>query len=290
MADILVVGLNPAWQIVFDIPQFRVGGVNRAEESWSAASGKGINAAKTLAKLGNKVSVLQILAGENGKRCLQECEAAGLESLHAWVPGETRECVTVMGFGGEATEMIGPFTVPSGETDDALLVKLDGGPEFDSILFCGSMPLGISPSLPERILGRKPTARIFWDSVVPLPMKHGDRTAWIKVNLGEYTGREWPHRISILVTQGGKPAKVMNSLESDGTYELPELQEIRNPIGAGDVVTAVLADGILRGLPEEKAIRAALSAGMASCLTPLPAKWHKGDARALEEKITRVPA
>jgi len=289
MAEILVVGLNPAWQIVFDIPQFRAGGVHRAEESWSLASGKGINAAKTLVKRGHKVSLLQILAGKNGRRCLQDCEIFGIQSLHVWAPGETRECVTVLGVGGNATEMIGPFSVPFSETEEALLERLSGSPEFDAILFCGSMPLGISHALPERILEGKPTSRIFWDSVIPLPAACENRTAWIKVNFGEYIGREWPKRLPTLVTRGGMPAKVMNSRESDGAYELPELQNLRNPIGAGDVVTAFLADGVLSGRPEEKSIREALGAGMASCLSPLPGEWNPEQATALEMKIERRP-
>ena len=75
MAKILVVGLNPAWQKVLCFRDFRPGEVNRAVSLDALASGKGINTAKVLRRLGHEVWLLQILGGDNGRRCQEACEA-----------------------------------------------------------------------------------------------------------------------------------------------------------------------------------------------------------------------
>ena len=91
----------------------------------------------------------------------------------------------------------------------------------------------------------------------------------------------------VLITNGASPARVLHTKAAGGIYSLPALKEKKNPIGAGDTVTAMLADGLLRGLNEEEAVRRALAHGMASCATPLPADFSPVDAAAYEAHITR---
>lgn len=166
MAKILVVGLNPAWQKVLGFAGFRPGEVNRAHSLESLASGKGINTAKVLRRLGHEVSLLQILGGENGRKCLQGCETLGIRSLHAWTSAETRECLTLLHKGtppggvprqgdapvtspsdgsvpGESTEIIAPFRVAEPGMGQKLLASLPADPEsFDALAICGTVPPG----------------------------------------------------------------------------------------------------------------------------------------------------
>ena len=85
MAPILVVGLNPAWQKILEFEVLEPGEVNRARSLVQLASGKGMNAAKVLRRLGHEVHLLQVLGGSNGQRCLEGCMSLGIRSLHAWV-------------------------------------------------------------------------------------------------------------------------------------------------------------------------------------------------------------
>ncbi len=184
MAKILVVGLNPAWQSVMAFAELRPGRVNRATESVSFASGKGINAAKVLKRLGHEVHILQILGGENGRRCLGGCLELGLHSLDVWVETETRQCSTLRDLGnGQVTELIAPFTVGRGavaddrasaESDSAagnspdrksqpllgeperitaeLLNRVDSSEGYAAVVVCGSVPAGLPASILPDIL------------------------------------------------------------------------------------------------------------------------------------------
>ena len=296
MSHILVVGLNPAWQRIVELTSLRPGEVNRARASRTLASGKGMNAAKALRRMGHEISLLQILAGENGKRCLEACGKSGIRSLHVIAEGETRVCVTLLEDGGQATEIIEPFRVAPPETAGKLLESLD--PVFpdshDAVLICGAIPEGLPDSVYLDLLNRVRAPLVIWDSATGLLPGLPRKIGWIKVNAGEYAVLRpvfgnGPHPPA-LITDGPKPARVSHSRGADGLYPVPELAGIKNPIGAGDAVTAALADGLLRKMGEEKAVRHALAVGAAACLSPLPAEWEANKAGELEAMIRREAA
>ena len=96
MAKILVAGLNPAWQKILEFGKLVVGEVNRAQSLVQLGSGKGMNAAKVLRRLGHEVHLLQVLGGSNGQRCLVACQSLDIRSVHAWTEEETRQCLTLV--------------------------------------------------------------------------------------------------------------------------------------------------------------------------------------------------
>jgi fructose-1-phosphate kinase PfkB-like protein len=295
MAAILVAGVNPAWQHVLSLPSLRPGAVNRARESWSLASGKGINAAKALSRLGHSVSVLQVLAGENGRRCLKDCAAWKLRSLHVRAGGETRSCVTLLSEeDGSATEVVGPFHADEPlRLARRLLRRVPPGARFDAVLICGTLPAGFPESLYADLLDRVEASYVVWDSVTGLTNDLLKRIAWIKVNAEEFRRLSLPENAAhpaAMITDGASPARVLGSRSADGAYRLPPLRGARNPIGAGDVVTALVADGLLRGLDEETLARRALAFGSASCLSPLPGEFDPARAETLEPEIRREAA
>src|SRR5690349_17835553 len=110
MAKILVAGLNPAWQKLLEFPKLELGEGNRARSMLQLGSGKGMNAAKVLRRMGHEVDLLQVLGGPNGQRCLAACQGLGIRSVHAWTEEETRLCTTLVELDPEAsTEIIEPF-------------------------------------------------------------------------------------------------------------------------------------------------------------------------------------
>jgi tagatose 6-phosphate kinase len=119
---------------------------------------------------------------------------------------------------------------------------------------------------------------------------------WLKVNAEEYRTLLLKFPVlaraeagpALLITDGGEPATVCfpdaGSVRSLRCH-VPKLEAVVNPIGAGDTVTAVLADGLLRGLDPLPAVAAAMAAAAASCLNRLPAVWDDADAARLERSI-----
>lgn len=301
-SKVLVIGLNPAWQQVLDVPDFRSGAVVRARAYDSFASGKGFNAAKVLARRGHAVSLLQVVAGQVGDRVLDACAAAGIRSLHVRVPGETRTCITLLGARGgtAATELIAPFSAPP-DAADALRARLRFAGPFDAVLVCGRAPAGLPSALHSRlVLDAAGDARplCIWDSVEGLGEDVAPGLAratrfWLKVNAAEHRALEPAlaasgARPDLLVTDGPAPARVRAG-DAEWDCALPALDDVVNPVGAGDTAAAVLADGLLRGLEPRAAVSAALAASAASCLRPGIAEWNEDDAGRIAASLHWTP-
>lgn len=287
-AKIFVVGLNPAWQQIFMMSGLRPGEVNRAEGFTELASGKGLNVAKILASRGHEVTLCQVLAGETGQRVLSDCERREIRSVHVFVPGETRVCATLLHDDG-ATEVIAPFTLKHDPFEE--LLSLIPHEAFDAIVMCGTVPVGMNQMAGAVLVSRVGAPLVIWDSVAGVTEDLIGSISWLKVNAEEARalepvltaarahGRE-KTALSLLITDGARPARVRAGV-SDGTCTLPPLDHVVNPIGAGDTVTAILTDGLLRGLTPRAAAADALAAAAASCLNVLPAEWDAKDAARL---------
>jgi 1-phosphofructokinase len=293
MAKILVAGPNPAWQQVLVAPSLHLGAVNRAAASHSVAGGKGMNAAKILARAGHEVSLLHVLAGTNGDRMLDACTALGILSLHVFSEGETRAAVTLV-HDKTTTEIIEPFRVSGADLEEGLLESVPADVHYDALLVCGTLPGGLDPAFYEKLVRRVSCGLILWDSVMGFSEEVARRIDWLKVNAEEHRAlapllEKYAADPALLVTDGPGQVRVRGGAGA-GTYLLPALENVVSPIGAGDTVAAVLADGLLnRGVPVGSVVKRALACGMASCLSPLPAEWKPWDEARLEKEIQWLP-
>jgi fructose-1-phosphate kinase PfkB-like protein len=277
MSRILVVGVNPAWQKILEFDSFRTGEVNRARNLVQLASGKGMNAAKVLRRLGHEVHLLQLLGGANGQRCLVACQALDIRSIHVWVEQETRECMTLVDLDcGTATEVIEPFEAEIPGLDDILLDALPRDPSFyDAALICGTLPTGIPPSLYARVLERcRPGISLVdaWKGVEDALIQ----ATVVKINRAEYQALPEDLRSSgilFLVTDGGREASILREGKTVHRLEVPRLDRVLNPIGAGDTVSAGTLHHLLDGAGPHEAFRRALAMGSASCLDLEPAQF-----------------
>jgi 1-phosphofructokinase len=295
MARILVVGPNPAWQKVFVFGEFRPGQVNRASQSLTLASGKGINAAKVLKRFGHEVSVLQIVGGSNGRRILDACARLGLASLHVEVPEETRMCVTLADGRGETSELIEPFRISS-PVVEGLLALLPREPDaFDAVALLGTVPPGAGAGLYDAVLDRlRPRVAVVdaWQDVSPATLA---KATCAKMNQGEYgelakraAAGKAPEGL-FLVTAGAGEACVLRSGVPEARIRPPGLGQVANAIGAGDTVTAGLAHFLLAGLSPVEAFRRALAMGSASCQKFAPAEYAEGDYQRLLAETEVLP-
>lgn len=278
MAKILVVGLNPAWQKILEFRRLLPGEVNRSNSLVQLASGKGMNAAKVLRRLGHEVHLLQVLGGSNGQRCLVACQSLDIRSLHAWSEEETRQCMTLVDLDREeSTEIIEPFETETPGLEEALLEALPADPDgYGGILLCGTVPRGLPADIYARILERfNPRVSLLdaWQGVdAALLAKAG----LVKVNRKEYAalqplaGKLGP---LFLVTDGAGEAAVIHRGRTRARIPVARLDKVRNPIGAGDTVSAGAMHYLLEGLPTPEAFRRGLAMGSASCLNLEPAQF-----------------
>ena len=292
MPTILVTGLNPAWQKALEFQEFRPGQANRASSCYEFGSGKGLNVSMVLRRLGHEVSLLQVVGGINGERLEAYCRQRDIEPLSIRVRNETRVCTTLIDqSSGQVTEVIEPFSVSADEQVlQRILHSLDSRSQYDALVMSGTAPAGLEPQVYLEIARRVKAPLVVLDVVQEISPELLAMAGLLKVNADEYArlekrGLSHP---TTLVTDGPRPARLLqcrgNEL-SQTCLHLPELQGVRNPIGAGDTVTAYLTHELLAGKNVVEASRQALAAGMASCLSILPGDFEETTRQALAAGI-----
>ncbi len=298
MAKVLVVGLNPAWQTILEFPSLCMGQVNRARSKTNIAAGKGFNAAKVLARLGHEVWLLQILGGSRGRLCLQGCEAHGIRSVAAWAEEETRQCYTLLDITAHtATEIIEPFSVSKPNLDTELLELLPMDPlAFEALVFCGSIPAGVSPRIFTDVRSRFAARIAVLDAWQGIDAHFLAQVTCAKMNAEEFSDLQ--KKLSVPLGQGPSPlfaitagpgeARMLRGLEILGRFKPPVLEGAINPIGAGDTVTAGLVHHLLQGLAAPESFRRALAMGSASCLNRFPAEYSEAEYLRLIPEVVSL--
>lgn len=288
MSKILVVGLNPAWQKVLQFSDLKWGAVNRAASLHSLASGKGVNVAKVLKRLGHEVWLLQIVGGENGNRIENECRVQGIKTLNIWVEEETRVCSTFVDTNqNQVTEIIEPFEIAFLSKEKILKPLKKLGIIFDAMAISGSVPKGVEDFIYRDILKGVRAKITVVDAWQGLDLKTLSSVSCIKINHSEYLELQKnvagnskkiksfeKFSVPFAITNGSKNAEIIQNGKVQNKYKLPHLSKMVNPIGAGDTVTAGLLHYLVNGAKLSDAFVSALVMGSSSCLTLLPAEYE----------------
>ena len=113
--EILIFGLNAAFQSTLYIKEFRPGHVNRASRKCNSIGGKGQNFAIACAQYGelDKVTVVQAVGGMTGKYCEAYLDEVGIHHITSnyvcnavKVGKTTRTCTTILDLlSGDMTEV-----------------------------------------------------------------------------------------------------------------------------------------------------------------------------------------
>jgi tagatose 6-phosphate kinase len=300
MAKVLVVGMNPAWQITLEFASFHWGEVNCAAASHEFVAGKGQNVAKVLSRFGHEAWLLQVIGGTYGQRLEESLRREGVHLLNVRVAAETRVCTTIIDKSSrQVTELVEPFLV--GPEEDAMRRALEVTPptpgSFDAVLYCGTVPAGMSPSLYLEVQRRVNPAFSVLDSFREIPRDLLRAVSCLRINLEEFEELEksdpgWEGRLdrvpAILLTDGPRAARLLADEEGkrqERMFHLPRLENLQNPIGAGDTVSAAFAHFFLSSTPVPEAFRQALAVGSASCLTLVPGEYREEDRRRILEEI-----
>jgi len=281
---------------VLEFGELRTGQVNRAVSCTELGSGKGLNVALVLSRLGHQVSLLQVLGGINGGRLKAFCRERGIDALNVEVKTETRVCSTLIDKStGQVTELIEPFSVtPEERALDRLLAALAATSRWDALVMSGTAPTGVEPHVYLEIVRRVRAPLVVLDVVRELTSELQAEAHFVKINAHEFEQLQklgLKHPIT-LITDGPRAARLLQNRGGDvqeTVYRLPVLRGVRNPIGAGDTVTAWLAHDLLGGKPVSEAFRQALAAGSASVLTLAPTEYDEAKRREIAAAIEVVP-
>lgn len=289
----LIINANPLLNLLHHGP-IQVGTINRVPSLEAHAEGKGVNVARVLTRLGQKVLVTGFAGGRSGAWLKEVVLREGLEEHFVETEAPLR-----MGFMA-ASEHSGPPTSVLAEGfpltlhESEMLMKvversLASGVRL--VIISGSVPDPRFAHLYPAILEAAAQKNIpcWLDAhgeglVQALQSKHPPALA--KPNREEFLeSRDWGHIPEVHVTDGDKPVEVL--IEGRPTYRIepPFLTEI-NPIGCGDCYLAGLAMGFLEGWEAERRYRFASACGAANARRHDVAQISQGEVDAILDRVT----
>ena len=280
--------LNPAIDRTYYIDGYVPGRPYRQIQPKVDVGGKGINAAKVCAQLGEPVTCYGFIGCENGEKVLRTLKDYGIENHFLSVDGETRTTVNIIDHEkGRESEIIEPGPYVSEAQAQALLDELEKGLTAGDVVLCsGISACGVWKDVYVRIsqmCGDVGAKCILDTNGANLLDSLRGHYLMIKPNARELTeicGQKQTDDVEalidmartllpvsdyILVSMGGDGGLLVHA---DGAWmiRVPQVDTV-STIGSGDSTVAGFAVGFSRGCPMEEVVRLAMACGTANALT-----------------------
>ena len=133
--EILILGLNPAWQRLFYVDKFTPGEVHRIKKVEEYGSGKGINCGLVLRLLGGTPLMMHFLGSEHGSRIFDEISAYGIQQAPVWIKEPTRIFTTIVSEGEYAGKTLNEVVAIMRDR----LLGADNYRRFGVVMYVGHM-------------------------------------------------------------------------------------------------------------------------------------------------------
>jgi 1-phosphofructokinase family hexose kinase len=283
---ILCVTPNPAIDRTLHVDALHLSEVHRAQESLTAAGGKGLNVARTIRTLGGLPLCMGLVGGHTGSLLAELAEREGLPAHWTRVKNETRTCVILVEQGRDATVINERGTEVSADECQTFLRDVWAQAEpAQRVCISGSLPPGFALDDFSLLLrGLVERQKSVWvdTSGAALQAALNVRGVNIKVNaaeLGEALGLEilnaeqaanagkrlLENGISSVAVTLGRDGAVLVT-ESGAWSACPPAIEIVSSVGSGDAFLGGLAFALEQGHSPETALRYGVAAGAANAL------------------------
>lgn len=155
MTKVVTVTLNPAVDMIVELPSLAPESVNKARSSVTYCGGKGLNVSLVLALLGVETTACGFLGADNATMFENFCRNRSIDFAFDLLPGSTRTNVKLAVDNKGATDINLPGLSPAPEDLEKLKNKILGlAKPGDYVLFSGSLP----PKVPDAIYGDLITA------------------------------------------------------------------------------------------------------------------------------------
>jgi len=285
---ILTVTLNPVLDRVVEIPDFRVGKVNRVEEERiRVAGGKGINVSRVAKILGEPTLASGWLGGRTAGFIKERLKKEGIASDFVSIKGESRLNLTILDpVIPSQTHLVekGPRIFPS---EIKKLEEKIGGlvRKARVVVFSGSVPPGVSENIYHSLIRlayreKKNSIPILDTRGEPLKQGLQGRPFMLKPNKEEMEnliGRSLESEadlirqvrallnkyVQLVVVSRGKDKVMVMEKKSLLMVSPPEINSL-NSIGAGDALVGGFAVGLSRGLSLKEMSTLAVACAAAS--------------------------
>jgi 1-phosphofructokinase family hexose kinase len=295
---VLIAGPNLTIDRTSTIPALRPGEVLRLADVVVTPGGKGLNVARAARALGVPAMLVAFLPGRTGRAAGELIAAEGVRLAGVSIDGEIRSTAIILEPNGRATVLNEPG--PPLEDEDWMAYEAAVGAALDEhdVLVCsGSLP----PEAPDDGYGRlvrrahANACPVVVDANGPaLRAALGHGVDVVTPNLGEAEGllhgradesveaspdaRPRSEAAALALVDAGARAAIVTAAAAGAAVAVgdeatwvpaPRVDVVRNPIGAGDVLTAAVAAAVEEGVHVVEAARRGVAAAAASVEAPL---------------------
>ena len=284
---ILSVCPNPCVDCTIELPALRLGALNRIENKVITYSGKALNAAIGVSRLGADSFATGFMFEENGQMFVHALDDDGVKNTFVWNKGSARINYKIVDKRSMMTE-INDKGEPVTEEKQRELVELVGelSEKASIVIMSGSLPQGVGDDYYLRLsaaIDKK--AKKFIDTTGNKMVSALAGGAYlVKPNLDELkeiTGRHYDSMDEMidgcrtLIAEGAENVLLSlgrkGAILTDGKSALfckSASVAVNSTVGAGDGMIAAAAVMTERGAPREEVLRCAVAAGTASVTTP----------------------
>ncbi len=291
---ILCVSLNPCLEVNIEVDSLSVGMAHKVRSKRTFFTGKSLNVAIGLSRLGADAFATGFMYEENGRLFEQELHKEGVTYKFVWNEGRVKEVYKFIDRRYMMTEVDDEATLISEDNKIKLLSTVaDLSRKCDTVVCSGDLSAGLSDDYISRVF-----------SVVPSGVKkvldcEGEKMLaalkygvdLVKPNLGELqrtlkvkiTDRDSMIRAcDALIEKGAKIVLLslgkQGAIITDGNrrYYCVSLNVAMNSTaGAGDAMVAAAAKALTEGQPLESILQSGVAAGTASVTLPDSISFRK---------------
>ncbi|WP_231329950.1 1-phosphofructokinase family hexose kinase [Actinomadura graeca] len=289
--------LNAALDVTYAMARVAWGGSNRVGAAHRRAGGKGVNAARVAAALGEDVLITGLAGGATADAIRADLDGSALRHAFFPIAGTSRHTLTVTSDTSGATVFneAGPEVTP-GEWDGFLEHYRALLPHAQVVVLSGSLPPGV-PRDAYALLTRLADRPVILDAdgdALSLGVPAGPTV--VKPNADELvraTGRPPLSGARALQAAGARAVLVSLGQEGllgvtpDGAWHAKPPKRISgNPTGAGDAVVAATARALLSSTPWPALLRDAVALSASAVRAPVAGDFDAGEyARLLPEVV-----
>ncbi|WP_149142612.1 1-phosphofructokinase family hexose kinase [Gemmobacter caeruleus] len=310
---ILTLTLNPALDLATSAAEVRPGPKLRCDAPRVEPGGGGINVARAVHQLGGAATALVALGGATGDRLAQALRAEGVAFSAVPAPGETRQSLAVTDrASGQQYRFVMPGAAWTRSDIDRLLARLrEIAAPGTLVVLSGSQPPGLPDSLAAEVQAALPAgARLILDTSGPAlesVMRHpvpgleilrmDDAEAETLAGRSFATRQESAAFAADLVARGVARCVIL-ARGAEGSVLAAQHQRLFAPappvrvvsaVGAGDSFVGALVLALARGADRAEALRQAVAAAAAACITPATELCRPQDVAAFLPGIVVEP-
>ena len=278
---IYTVTFNPSIDYVMFVDDFKIDGLNRAQDTNKFAGGKGINVSRVLKTLGVDSTALGFAGGFPGDFIAQTLKDSDIHTNFVQVDEDTR--INVKLKTGQETEVNAQGPNVTEAQFQSLLNQIKETSDKDTVIVAGSVPKSIPSDAYAQIakITRQTGAQLVVDAekdlvetvleYQPLFIKPNKDELEVMFNTSVKNDEDVIKYAKQILDKGAQ--SVIVSLGGDGAIYVDRQQSIKavnpkgkviNTVGSGDSTVAGMVAGLATGLSVQDAFKQAVASGTAT--------------------------